>query len=187
MSDIGYNRCPNDDFRAGTAVVGVNPDTGKSVELNINGVASVIAVQSAFLTVSAAMKNGHEKDFLEKIALCLFGKLTGDPHAICPLLTICSMCLLMLNEQAGVTFDKDGHVVIAPPDFPVETGPGCMFDDMDEGDDYGTDEKTVDGHGPGPNDSGGGTGKNGKNGDSEGGASGDGIGGDTNEGIGCDG
>lgn len=143
MSDISYDRCPGDDFKAGSAQVGVNPDNGEPVELNINGVASVIAVQSAMLTVSAAMKAGHEEDFLAKVALCLFGKLTSDPHALCPLLTICSMCLLMLNEQAGVTF-KNGKVVIAPPDLDMEAGPSCMFDDEDEDDDYGTDEGPVD-------------------------------------------
>lgn len=143
MSDVNYDRCPGDDFKAGTAQIGVNPDNGEPVELNMNGVASVIAVQSALLTVSAAMRAGHEEDFLEKIALCLFGELTQDPHALCPLLTICSMCLLMLNEQAGVTF-KDGKVVIAPPDLGMESGPLCMYDDKEEEDDHGTDEEPVD-------------------------------------------
>jgi hypothetical protein len=147
VSGVSYDRCPGDDFKAGRAQIGVNPGTGEPVELNMNGVASVIAVQSALLTVSAAMKAGHEEDFLEKIALCLFGKLTQDPHALCPLLTICSMCLLMLNEQAGVTF-KNGKVVIAPPDLDMEPGPSCMYDDEEEN--HGTDEGPMDRDGAGP-------------------------------------
>lgn len=131
MSDISYDRCPNDDFKAGTARIGVNPGTGQPVELNINGVASVIAIESALLTVSVALKSGYEEDFLEKIALCLFERLTNDPHALCPLLTICSMCLLMLTQEAGVTFDKEGHVVIAPPGLSTATGSACIFDKED--------------------------------------------------------
>ena len=55
--DVNQRRCPHDDWAAGKAKIGVNPDTGNPVELDINGVASVIALQSAFMTVSAAMKN----------------------------------------------------------------------------------------------------------------------------------
>lgn len=163
MSDINYDRCPGDDFKAGSAQIGMNPDTGEPVELNMNGVAAVIAVQSALLTVSAAMKAGHEEDFLEKVALTLFSKLTSDPHALCPLLTICFMCLLMLNEKAGVTF-KDGKVVIAPPDLDMESGASCMFDDEEE-DDHGTDEGPMDRDGAGPSGEGdGGDGSDGGNG-----------------------
>ena len=104
MSDLSYDRCPRDDWKAGFATIGMNPQTGKPVELNINGVSSVIAMQSAFMTLSAAMKAGHEEDFLEKVALCLYGKLQDDPHALCPILSICSMILMMLDKQAGVVF-----------------------------------------------------------------------------------
>lgn len=156
MSDMSHDRCPNDNFDMGMAQIGTNPETGQPIELNMNGVAAVVAMQSAILTVSATMKSGHEEDFVEKIALCLFGKLTGDPHALCPVLTICSMCLLMLHEQAGVTF-KDGKVVIAPPDLDVKPGPACMFDDDEEEEDnHGTDEGTMGTEGTGP--SGGGDG-----------------------------
>jgi hypothetical protein len=150
MSDIGYNRCPNDDWKAGTAQIGENPKTGQPVELNINGISAVVSVQSALLTLSAAMKAGHEKDFIEKIALCLFGKLQDDPHAICPLLTVLSMVLLMLRGVVDVTFDNEGHVVITPPDVPIEPGPACMYDLLEGENENGTDEGTVDGIGPGP-------------------------------------
>lgn len=150
MSDIGYNRCPNDDYKLGTAEIGVNPDTGKPIELNLNGVATVVAVQSALLTLGAALRNGHEPDFLEKVSLAVYGKLIEDPHALCPLLTICSMCLLMLRRGAAITFDKDGHVVIAPPGIPAEeSGPICMYDD-EEDEDYGTYEEPMDGTGGTP-------------------------------------
>ncbi len=132
MSDIGYDRCPNDDVKIGTTPVGVNPDTGQPVELNINGVAAVTAIQSALFTVGAALRNGHEEDFLEKVALCLFGELTNDRHALCPLLTVCLLCLHVLTQRAGVTFDKEGHVVIAPLNVHVEPGPVCMFGDETE-------------------------------------------------------
>ena len=137
MSDLSYDRCPNDDMKAGSAQVGENPDNGQPIELNMNGVAAVISVQSALLTLSAAMKAGHEEDFLEKVSLTLFGKLTGDPHAICPLLTICSMCLMMLTDQAGVSFDENGHVRIMPPDMPVEPGDTCMLDETEDEEDEG--------------------------------------------------
>lgn len=133
MSDIGYTRCPNDDFGVGTAPIGVNPSTGKAVEININGVASVIALQSAMLTLSAAMKSGYEQDFLEKVALCLVEKLREDRHALCPLLTICGMCLTMITEEEVVTFDDEGHVHIVPNGVdPVNSGPSCMFDYNDD-------------------------------------------------------
>ncbi len=152
MPNVSYGRCPNSDPGDRVAQIGINPDTGQPVELDINGVASVTAVQSALLTLGAALKKGHEKDFLEKVALCLFGKLVDDPHALCPLLTICSMCLLMLTKQAGVTFDEEGRVVIVPPDSSAEagpTGPTCMFDDDDgEDEDYGTNEESMDDLGP---------------------------------------
>lgn len=143
MSDMSYDRCPSDDWKAGFATIGTNPENGKPIELNINGVSSVIAMQSAFMTMSAAMKAGHEDDFLEKVALCLYGKLKDDPHALCPILSICSMILMMLNEQAGVVF-KDGKVRIQPPDIDMSGGDTCMYDlDEEEEDNDEQDEETL--------------------------------------------
>lgn len=146
MSDLSYDRCPNDDWKSGTAQIGTNPDTGDPVELDLNGVSTVIAIQSAMLSTSAAMKVGHEDDFLAKVALCLFGKLVSDPHMICPLLTVLSMCTLMLSEQAGVIFNSEGRIVIAPPDGKTEAADSCMFEEMEEGeeDDDGLDEDALD-------------------------------------------
>ena len=133
-SEINYDRCPNDDFESGTALVGVNPTTGEPIEVDMKGVASVVGIQAAMLTLSCAMKSGYEQDFLEKVALGLFGKLQGgDIHALCPLLTVCTMCLLLLRSQneADVTFDEHGHLMIG------EYGIACMFDgdNNDETDD----------------------------------------------------
>lgn len=142
MSELNYDRCPNDDMKVGVAKVGENPKTGAAVELSINGIASVIAVQSAMLTLSASMKAGHEQDFLEKTALVLFEKLDSDPHAICPLLTICSMCLVLLQGQASVGFDDEGNVVISPSEDLQDGGPLCMYD-LDEENDDESDETTL--------------------------------------------
>lgn len=148
MSDIGYNRCPNDDWRAGSARVGENPETGEPIEVNINGISAAIAVQSALATLTAAMKAGHEVDFLEKIALILYQKVEGDPHCLCPMLTLMSMLLLMVQGQAGVSFGKDGRVVIEPPDLDIDPGPSCMYEEYEE---YGngSDEGPVDTDGAG--------------------------------------
>lgn len=141
MSDIGYNRCPSDDWRAGSAQIGVNPETGQPIEVNVNGVAAAVAVQSALLTLTATMKAGHEVDFLEKVALTLFPKVQDDPHCLCPLLTLLSMLLLMVQGVAAITFDPEGNVVIRPPDMDIEPGETCMFEEFE---DDGTDEGPVD-------------------------------------------
>lgn len=138
---LNYDRCPRDDLTVGVAAIGVNPNNDEPIELNIGGVASVIAIQSAMLTLSAAMKQGHEKDFLEKVALSIFGKLITDPHALCPLFTICSFCLLMLQREVGVTFDDDGNVVIASEDGSIEGRHECISDYfLGEDDDDESDE-----------------------------------------------
>lgn len=153
MSGIGYNRCPNDDWKAGTAPVGVNPETGKPLELNINGISAVVSLQATLMAVSAAMKAGHEEDFLQKIALCLFEKLQGDPHAICPTLTVMSMCLTLLREEGHLVFGKEGQLIICPLDAalpldPKEWGPTCMYQDNEESNDV-SDEEPVDSEGTG--------------------------------------
>ena len=154
MSDVSYDRCPNDDSEYGSAQIGMNPETGQPIELYSNGVASVVAIQSAILTLSAAMRAGAEEDFVEKVALCLFEKLSYDPHALCPLLTICSMCLLMLDKKTGITF-KNGKIVIAPPGLDIEPGPSCMFDDTNEEDNYEPDKGPMDQDGTSPSGGGG--------------------------------
>lgn len=165
MSDIGYNRCPNDDWRAGSAQVGTNPETGEPIEVNINGVSAAIAGQSALATLTASMKAGHEPDFLEKIALILFSKIEDDPHCLCPLLTLLRMLLLMVQGDAAVSFGEDGRVVITPPDMPIEPGPSCIHEEYEEYGD-GEDEGPVDRDGTGEGGSGPGE---------DGGDSGDGL------------
>ncbi len=147
MSDsLNKKRCPRDEPPGGWADIGVNPNTGDSVVMDISGVASVLAVQSAMMTLSAAMRKGHEKDFLEKVALSVFGKLALDPHALCPLFTICGYCLLMLQQQATVGFDDDGNLLIALEEAEAVAGHECVLDYRDEGDlGDGTDEKGLDG------------------------------------------
>lgn len=144
MPEMNFNRCPNDDLKSGTGIIGKNPETGKPIELGLNGLANVAAIQSALVGISASMKAGHEKDFLEKIALCLFERLLGDPHALCPLVTICTMCLGMLVQECEVTFDEEGHVIIAPPDVDIGSGLTCMLeedDDEEEGEGSKDNEK----------------------------------------------
>lgn len=130
---VGYNRCPNDDPQTDKVHIGVNPNTGCPIELDVNGVASVMAIQSAILTLGAALKGKHEVDFLEKVSLCLFERLLVDPHALCPLITICGMCLLMITKQAEIEFSKDGHVVIVPRDTSIDVGSMCVFDEDKKG------------------------------------------------------
>ena len=149
MGDIDYNRCPQDDWKAGTAPVGVNPETGQAIELNINGVAATLSVQACLVTLSAAMKAGYEEDFLEKIALCLYGKVVDDPHSLCPLLTVLGMILLMVRGQAVCQFDENNRVIITPPDTSIESGPMCMYGDYEEGDNDGSNEGPVDSDGTG--------------------------------------
>lgn len=140
MSELDYNRCSNDTMRASSAKIGENPETGKALELNINGVATVISIQSAMMTLSAAMKAGHEEDFLEKVALTLFGKLTSDPHAICPLLAIVSMIMIMLAEGGGVSFNEKGLLGISSPEMPLNPDETCMLGEFDEEDEEDDDE-----------------------------------------------
>ncbi len=147
MSDLSYDRCPHDDIKVLLAEIGKNPDTDQSIELSLGGVASTVAIQSAILTLGTSMKAGHEKDFLDKIALTLCGKLTSDPHAICPLLTICLMCLLMLQNEGGVEFDEEGSVVITPRDNSVGPNATCMYNNDKWENDNGKDEGTLGGDG----------------------------------------
>jgi len=166
MSDIAYERCPSDDWKAGTAQIGVNPKTGQAIELNINGVSAIVAIQSALLTLSAMMKAGYEEDFLEKITLCLSSKLRDDPHAICPLLTVLSTCMLMLRGETTTTFDDENCITISPLNVLVDRGPVCMYDndnddDEERGEECGTDEGPMDGVGPGPTRCNGNTGREG--------------------------
>jgi hypothetical protein len=147
--ELNYNRCPKDDWRAGSAEIGQNPDTGEPIELNINGVAAVQAVQSAMITLTAMLKAGHEDDFIEKVALCLWSKVGYDPHALCPMLKLLSLIALLTNGQAGISFKEDKTLVIAPPGEPTEDIDRniCLFDeDIDLGQDDG--EETGDGINP---------------------------------------
>jgi hypothetical protein len=146
MSDMNYSRCPNDDRRVRQVRVGKHPDTGQSVELNMNGISTVVSIWSAMCTLTATMKAGHEEDFLEKVALTLFGHLTQDPHALCPLLRVLSMCLLMLQETASITFDKEGHLTIAVPDGPLGGSKDMCS--------YNLNEESSDGPDGGPTDGG---------------------------------
>ena len=154
-SEMSHKRCPHDDWVAGMAKIGMNPDTGEHVELDMNEVAAVVALQSAFLTVGASMRNGHKDDFLAKIALALFAKIESDPHSLCPVLSICSMLFLMIENQWGVAF-KDGKVLIQPPDVELNGGDTCMYEN--EEDDDGSDEETMGGDGAGPSGEGDGAG-----------------------------
>ena len=132
MSELNYTRCPNDDWRAASAIVGENPQTGETIEVNINGLSAALAVQSALATLSAAMKAGHEPDFLEKIALMVFAKMEVDPHCLCPMLTLFGMLLMLTRGLGAVAFDKDGHVVFKTPDDDDDEdigGPACVHDE----------------------------------------------------------
>ncbi len=155
MSSISHKRCSGDMDEFEDAQIGENPGTGQPIMLSLGGVASVVAVQSAMTTLGAVLKNGHEKDFLEKITLALYSKLKVDPHTLCPLLTVCVRCLLLLTQKTEVTFDKENHLIICAPDV-LDTDDAwydqtCIFDaDEEEDEDYGTDEGTVGEPGPGP-------------------------------------
>ena len=133
MSDIGYNRCPRDNWRAASAVVGVNPLTGKPIEVGINGISAVTAIQSALSSLTTAMKAGHEEDFLEKVVLALLPGLKVDPHILCPMLTILGEALLLLQGTLEVGFDGEGNVVFHPPGNEDLNGHGCMFEDCEGG------------------------------------------------------
>lgn len=160
MSALNYERCPKDTHSLVNATIGKNPENQEPIELNLQGVSSVVAIQSAILTLSTAMKVGSETDFLEKVALAVFGKLTHDPHALCPLFTICTYCLLMLREEAEVAFDADGNVLIGSPDGETMGTHECIFDytietegeeeDDDEPDETPPGGNAVDGGGLNP-------------------------------------
>lgn len=146
MSGINYDRCPKDNFQVVNTPIGVNPNNNEPIELNIGGVASVIAIQSAMLTLSTAMKNGTETDFLQKVALTLFGKLTSDPHALCPLFTVCLFCLLMLQDSTSITFDDKGNIVLASEDGEIIGQHECISDYFNDNEDNDeTDELTPEG------------------------------------------
>lgn len=158
MPPLNQHRCPRDEPPGGTAQIGTNPNNGNAIVLGAQGVASVLAVQSAMMTLSAAMRHGHEKDFLEKVALSVFGKLSTDPHALCPLFTVVSFCLLMLRQAATIGFDDEGHILIAMEEDESIAGHQCIFDyDQGEQDD-GPNETNLDGTGGSP-DIGGGNGQ----------------------------
>jgi hypothetical protein len=144
MSEIEYDRCENDDRKGGSARVGTNPDTGEPLEININGVAAAVAVQSAINTLGMAMKAGHEKDFLEKVSLALLRAIAEDPHSMCPLLTVLTMCIMMVHGGVTPRCDEEGYVVIRDP----EEDESCMFD-PDEEDDDECDEGPMDQDGTG--------------------------------------
>ena len=155
MPTLIYRRCPQDDVIPVHTAIGVNPDNGEPIELNSGGMASVVAVQSAMLTLSTSMKNGTETDFLEKVALSVLGTLADDPHSLCPLFSVCSFCLLMLKERAGITFDDEGNVVIASEDGGSVAKHDCALSLMDdEEDDDESDETPLGGDGVPPNGNG---------------------------------
>lgn len=141
--ELRYGRCPNDDWRAGSARVGVNPKTGDPIEININGVSAVLSIHSALSALTAAMKAGHEEDFIEKIVLALLPKVQDDPHCLCPLLAVLGEILLLLQGTLTVGSDSEGHVIFHPPESEELTGQGCMFDDDEEGDEDVDDEETL--------------------------------------------
>ncbi len=157
MSDIGYNRCPNDDWSAASVVIGINPITGKPIEVNINGISAITAIQSALSSLTTAMKAGHEEDFLEKVVLALMPGLKNDPHILCPLLTVLGEALLLLQGTLEVGSDYEGNIVFHPPGNEDLNGHGCMFDnDEEEEEEDGTNEGFVDGPGTGSDICGGG-------------------------------
>ncbi len=145
---LNDKRCSRDEPAGGWADIGVNPNTGDSVLMDISGVASVLAIQSAMMTLSAAMRKGHEKDFLEKVALSVFGKLAQDPHALCPLFTVCGYCLSLLQQHATIGFDDDGHLLIALEEAEEILEHECVLDYQSEGDlNDGPHETNLDGSG----------------------------------------
>ncbi len=146
MSDLEYRRCPDDDWKAGSAEVGNNPDTGQPIEININGVSSVMSIQACLMALGAAMKAGHEEDFLEKITLCLYGKVIADPHSLCPLITILGSVMMLISDELVVKFGKDNQVQLVPMNETTPNKSTCIYDD-DEGDDDELHEGPRDGTG----------------------------------------
>ncbi len=144
MSDLSYERCPKDGMRAATATLGVNPENGEKVEVNIHAAAAILAVHSAIMTLSSAIKTGVEDDFLERIVLGLIPKVDVDPHSVCPLLNIMWMLGMMTADDGAIGFSKDGHVLIVPKgtekgfvDYPEHVCPltsGTDEEEIEDGD-----------------------------------------------------
>ncbi len=109
---LNYNRCREDDVKACTAIIGKDPETGQLIELNIHGMAAAIAVHSAVLAVSAAIKTGVEEGFLERMALALIPRLEADPHLLCPMVRLFSKLLMLATNNASIEFGDEGEVKI---------------------------------------------------------------------------
>ena len=136
MSDLRYTRCSTDDWKSGVAAIGLNTKTGEMVEMDFHSVNAAVGVHSALITLTAAMKAGHEDDFLPKIALFLASKLSGDPHCLCPMLELIIMLLNLLKGTASVDFDDDGELLLKYLDQEAdEVYPGCLFKEEEEDDD----------------------------------------------------
>jgi len=139
---FGYDRCTNDDSKAASAVIGKNPLTGKPIEISMAGASATSAIHAAMLALSVAMKNGSEKDFIEKVAVALVPMVMNDPHALCPLVGVMSRLIAIAKNDANVAFTEDGSVIILPvgmtPDEYPECTDTCSLTDLpDEGDDEG--------------------------------------------------
>ena len=148
MSDLNYGRCPHDDVQIGFACVGENPETGKSIEIDIHGVNAAVSVQAALTALTASMKVGHEPDFLERVALALYDGVRADPHSLCPLVTLTNMLLRLVRGTACVTFGDDGRVIIGPPNEDPE--PPCVHGEHKESsDELHEEEMDRDGTGTG--------------------------------------
>jgi len=140
MGDINYSRCSNDEGKILPARIGMDPKTGKLLELNVNGVNVILSIQAALAALTAAMRAGHEEDFLEKIVLGLIPKVSADPHSLCPMLTIMGETLLLLQGGLAISCNAEGVLIFHGPEEeeqggpvePVETSQGCMFDSPEE-------------------------------------------------------
>lgn len=131
MSDLNYQRCPGDDWKAGSAPIGTNPKTGKPIELDIHAISAAHSIQSCLSTLSSAMKAGHERDFLETVALSLLPRSLDDPHSLCPLMSVVSMIMLMVRGEASASFGEDGRIIIGPADVPEvgSDGGACVLEE----------------------------------------------------------
>ena len=137
MAGIGYNRCPKEEWSAAVATVGINGKTGKPIEINVNGVSAAISIHAALMSLTAAMHAGHEEDFLDKIVITLTPRIIDDPHILCPMLTVLSKLLLLVQGHVEVSFGEDERVQIGPEEEPNPPSM-CLFDEEEEGD---TDEE----------------------------------------------
>lgn len=122
---LNYDRCPNDDMKIGTGVIGTNPKTGKPIELTVNELSAVASVHAAMLSITVAMRSGAEEDFIEKIALALSSRIAEDPHSLCPFSNLIAAMTALATGIGKVSFSKEGHVVIAPE--------GINLDDWEKG------------------------------------------------------